>query len=35
MNGCCVMGEHDQCPDTQQDTYSCSCPCHIEHEETK
>ena len=30
MTGFCVMGLHEQCPDTDQDSYACSCPCHID-----
>jgi hypothetical protein len=29
MTGYCVMGEHADCPDTAEDSFTCSCPCHL------
>lgn len=30
MSGYCVSGKHGGCPDSAVDTYTCSCPCHID-----
>ena len=35
MNSNCVQGNHQLCDDTLQDTYACSCPCHLEGEAMK
>lgn len=29
VTGHCVAGNHEKCPDTHNDTYSCDCPCHL------
>ena len=28
--GHCVMGEHELCPNTTNDTYAGDCPCHLD-----
>lgn len=28
MTGYCVTEDHENCPDTEEDSYTCSCPCH-------
>jgi hypothetical protein len=33
MSGYCVSDDHRHCPDTADDTFLCSCPCHIDPEE--
>lgn len=30
MTGYCATDDHANCPDTLEDTYSCTCPCHID-----
>lgn len=35
MTGYCVTGHHERCPDSIEDTFTCSCPCHIDQEGTK
>jgi hypothetical protein len=27
--GYCMTGDHGKCPDTAEDTGTCSCPCHL------
>lgn len=29
MSGACVQGDHSECPDSIDDTGTCSCPCHL------
>lgn len=29
MSGHCAEGFHADCPDTKDDSYTCSCPCHL------
>ena len=29
MTGYCATGDHANCPDSLNDTFSCSCPCHL------
>lgn len=29
MTGYCGSDDHDNCPDTKDDSYDCSCPCHL------
>lgn len=33
MNTYCRTNEHEKCPDSKHDTFSCSCPCHLTKEE--
>jgi len=32
MNSSCVQDRHQLCEDNVQDTYACSCPCHLKGE---
>lgn len=29
MSGYCALGEHEDCPDSHDDSYVCCCPCHL------
>lgn len=33
MSGFCVVGDHENCPDSKNDTGACSCPHHLEQED--
>lgn len=35
MSGYCVSGDHENCPDSKDDTFTCSCPCHHEQDLTR